>query len=63
MLKHKSKRKGGAEKLRDKKRQALEADATKCVKLDALFAGTSAKAESSAGLSAMVSQTLLFIPS
>lgn len=57
MLKHKTKRKGGAEKLREKKKQALEADATKCVKLDVLFAGTSAKAESSAGLTAVVSQT------
>lgn len=57
MLKHKTKRKGGAEKLREKKKQALEADATKCVKLDVLFAGTSAKAESSTGLTAVVSQT------
>ncbi|XP_073492000.1 uncharacterized protein [Aquarana catesbeiana] len=56
MLKHKTKRKGGAEKLREKKKQALEADATKCVKLDVLFAGTSAKAESSTGLTAVFSK-------
>ncbi|KAI2645121.1 hypothetical protein H4Q32_027825 [Labeo rohita] len=44
MIKHKiSKRKGEAEKLREKKRQALEAEATKCVKINQLFAGRPAK--------------------
>ena len=33
----KTKRKGGAEKLRAKKRQALQADAAKCAKLTDMF--------------------------
>lgn len=62
MLKNKiSKRKGGAEKLRERKRQALEADATKCVKINELFAGRPAKDFSEdvsrAGLTAEVRQT------
>lgn len=32
------KRKGGAEKLRDKKKLALQADAAKCVKITDMFA-------------------------
>ncbi|KAI2665801.1 Zinc finger MYM-type protein 1 [Labeo rohita] len=44
MIKHKiSKCKGGAEKLREKKRQAFEAEANKCVKINLLFAGRPAK--------------------
>ena len=33
------KRKGGAEKLHEKKKQALQADAAKCVKLTDMFSG------------------------
>ena len=64
MLKNKiSKRKGGAEKLRERKRQALEADATKCVKINELFAGRPAKDFSEdvrAGLTAEV-RPLIYI--
>ncbi|KAL7404543.1 hypothetical protein ABVT39_016231 [Epinephelus coioides] len=38
------KRKGGAEKLRDKKRQALQADAAKCQKLPHLFSAAASTA-------------------
>ena len=38
-MESKRKQKGGAEKLRDKKRLALQAEAAKCVKLTQMFAG------------------------
>ena len=42
------KSKGGAEKLRDKKRQALEANAAKCGKISRMFAATAGAGPSSA---------------
>lgn len=42
------KRKGGAEKIRDRKRQALHADAAKCVKITQMFAGGGASSSATA---------------
>ena len=48
------KRKGGAEKLRDKKRLALEADAAKCLKLTSLFSAAASPQFSAASTAAPV---------
>ncbi len=50
-MESKRKWKGGAEKLQDKKRQVLQAEAAKCVKLTQMFAGAGG-AEAGASTSA-----------